>query len=213
MTTAGIPACRPATSRDKSARWLPLLAVAALAACSTTARVDSDYDKASQISSFQKFTLIVRPHPSMHSSAPVEQRMYDAIRQELTAKGFTYVPDLAEADFAVDFSVGGQDRLVVNSIPHYVRSFSPAGWGAQLDGYEYEEGTLAIDVIALKSRKVVWHASAKKELSQAEMSPSEEPIREAVTPVLAGFPPPLNLPSHAEAIAAILVHLPPPPAW
>jgi hypothetical protein len=41
----------------------------------------------------------------------VEQRTYDAIRQALTAKGFTYVPDLAQADFAVDFSVGAQDRL------------------------------------------------------------------------------------------------------
>ena len=89
MTKAGIPAYRATRSGEKSARVLPLLALLALAACSTTAHVESDYDKATHFSKLQKFTLIMRPHPSMHSSALVEQRTYDAIRQELTAKGFT----------------------------------------------------------------------------------------------------------------------------
>jgi len=190
MARAEIPVGRPARFREKSARWLPLLAVVALAACTSTAHIASDYDKSTQFSNLHKFTLIVRPHPSMHSSALVEQRTYDAIRQELTRKGFIYVPDPAQADFAVDFSVGAQDRLDVTSYPgHYVGPFGPVGWTNQVDVHQYQEGTLAIDVFDVQTRKAVWHGSAQKELSQSEMEHSEEPIRAAVTAVLAKFPP------------------------
>jgi hypothetical protein len=173
----------------KTGMRLLLVGVFALAACTTTPHVTSDYDKSTQFSNFHKFTLIVRPHPSMHSSALVEQRTYDVIQQALTAKGFTYVPDLAQADLAVDFSVGAQDRLDVTSYPRYVGPLGPAGWSNQVDVHQYREGTLAIDVFDLQSHRAVWHGSAQKELSQSEMEHSEEPIREAVTAVLANFPP------------------------
>jgi hypothetical protein len=189
MAMDGISLGKPAGFATKTAMGLLLVGVLALAACTTTAHVASDYDKSTQFSNFHKFALIVRPHPSMHSSPLVEQRTYDAIRQALIAKGFTYVADLAQADFAADFSVGAQDRLDVSSYPHYVGPFGPAGWSNQIDVHQYQEGTLAIDVFDLQSHKAVWHGSAQKELSQSEMEHSEEPIREAVTAVLANFPP------------------------
>ncbi len=169
---------------------LLLVSVLALAACATIPNVASDYDKSTQFSNFHKFTLIVRPHPSVNSSPLVEQRTYDAIRQELTAKGFTYVPDLAQADFAVDFSVGAQDRLDVQSYPgHFAGPLGPGLWGNEVDVRQYQEGTLAMDVFDVQSRRAVWHGSAKKELSKSEIEHSEEPIREAVTAVLVRFPP------------------------
>jgi Domain of unknown function (DUF4136) len=187
MAIAGISVCRTRASREKTAMWLPSVAVL-LTACTVTPHVASDYDKSIQFSNFHKFTLIVRPHPSVHSSPLVEQRTYDAIGQELTNKGFTYVPDPAQADFAVDFSIGAQDRLDVRSTPR-AAPWGPGWWGNDIDVRQYQEGTLAVDVFDVQSRRAVWHGSAKKELSQSEVEHSETPIRAAVTAVLANFPP------------------------
>jgi hypothetical protein len=184
----GTLVCRSSGSREKTAMWRPLLVAVLLTACTTTPHVASDYDKSTQFSNLHKFTLIMRPHPSMHSSPLVEQRTYDVIEQELTSKGFTYVPDPAQADFAVDFSIGAQDRLDLRSYPRT----GPGGaglWGNDIDVRQYQEGTLAVDVFDVHSRRAVWHGSAEKELSQSEMEHSETPIREAVTAVLANFPP------------------------
>ena len=169
---------------------LPLLVALLLTACAATPHVASDYDKSAQFSDYHKFTLIMRPHPSMHGSPLAEQRTYDAIEQELTSKGFTFVPDPAQADFAVDYAIGAQDRLDVSSYPRTGPGPLGAGlWGNDIDVRQYQEGTLAVDVYDVHSRRAVWHGSAKKELSQSEMEHSETPIREAVTAVLANFPP------------------------
>ncbi|HWE23449.1 MAG TPA: DUF4136 domain-containing protein [Myxococcales bacterium] len=162
----------------------------AFAACKT-AHVSSDYDHGTQFSSFHTFTMVSRPHPSAQNPLAV-QRTTDAIREELTRKGFVYVEDATQADFAVDFSIGAQDRLDVSSTP-------AAGWagpwfsgrfsGNEVNVRQYQEGTLSIDVFDMHSRKAVWRGSGKKELSQSEVEKTSTVIREAVTSVLADFPP------------------------
>jgi hypothetical protein len=191
MTMTNIRSASSLGLPRRTAMRLLLLGVLALAACSTDTkpRIASDYDKSTQFANFHKFTVLVRPHPSMNSSPLVEQRTYDAIREGLSAKGFTYVSDVAEADFAVDFSVGAQDRLDVQSYPSHWGPWGPGAWGNEIDVHQYQEGTLAIDMFDVRSRKAVWHGSAKKELSRSELEHSEAPIREAVNGVLAGFPP------------------------
>jgi hypothetical protein len=161
----------------------------ALAACST-ARVVSDYDHGARFSSLHSFTVIMRPHPG-GTQPLVEQRTYEAITAELTRKGFTYVMDPADADFAVDLTIGAADRVDVRSYP--APGGGPwfhGGWsGNQVDVNQYQEGTLAIDVFDARTRKPVWHGSAQKKLSQSDIANSQVVIRDAVTAVLASFPP------------------------
>jgi hypothetical protein len=114
----------------------------------------------------------------------VVQRTYDAIRAELTSKGFTHVANPVQADFAVDFTVGARDRLDVRS-----DGGRWLGAGRWADVRQYREGTLAIDVFDARSRRPVWHGSAEKELSRSDIENSAELVREAVTAVLAEFPP------------------------
>lgn len=188
MPTPGTPAHRAMCFAATTARLL-LVPMLALAACSTT-RVVSDYDRSVRFASFRTFTVIVRPHPST-TSPLVEQRAYEGIRAELSSKGFTYVLDPAEADFLVDFTVGANDRLDVQSYPSpYGGPWFHAGWaGNQIDVNQFQEGTLAIDVFDAHRRKAVWHGSARKKLTQSDIATSELVIRDAVTAVLANFPP------------------------
>jgi hypothetical protein len=49
---------------------------------------------------------------------------------------------------------------------------------------------MSIDVFDGRTRKPVWHGSGKKELSDADVEHAQAVIRDAVTAILAQFPPP-----------------------
>ena len=183
-------------SRDhvrRIASLLLLVPMLALAACST-AHVSSDYDHSARFSSFHSFALMMRPHPGAKNPLVV-QRTYDAIQAELTRKGFVYVEDPAQADFAVDFTIGASDRLDVRSYPGgafggpFGGPWMNAGWGNNIDVRQYQEGTLSIDVFDIRGRKAIWHGTGKKELSQSDLEHTQTLIGEAVSAVLADFPP------------------------
>ncbi len=174
------------------AATIALISMTALAGCNT-AHVASDYDHGAPFASYHRFTLIERPHPAAQNPIAV-QRTYDAIRTELMSKGFVYVPDPAQADFAVDFTIGVSDRLDVHSYPATFGGwvgpgFGPGWWGDQVDVRQYHEGSLAIDVFDLRPPRPDWHGTAEKSLSLSEIEHSQAPIQEAVTAVLANFPP------------------------
>ena len=166
-----------------------VVASVTLAACSTAPHVASDYDQSAAFASFKSFTVIERPHPGA-TNPLVMQRTADAIRSELAAKGFTYVANAQAADFAVDFTVGARDRLDVRSYPAPGGPwFGPGPWGSEVRVDQYQEGTLAIDVFDVRTRRPVWRGQAEKELSQSDIDRSGPLIRETVAAVLASFPP------------------------
>jgi hypothetical protein len=183
-----------------------LAAVAAVASggCATI-QVGSDYDRSASanFANYHSFTLMKREHHAHGTDAAtnplVVQRAEDAIKAELERKGYRLVTDPAAADFAVDFTIGSQERTDVNSYPDpYVGpgwGWGRAGWwggpywGENLDVRQYREGTLSIDIFDARTHRPVWHGWAKKELSRCDIQNSDEPIRRAVASVLAKFPP------------------------
>ena len=58
-----------------------------------------------------------------------------------------------------------------------------------IDVPQYREGTLAIDVFDGRTHRPVWHGGAQKELTRKDLEQCAEPINEAVSSVLAKFPP------------------------
>ncbi len=182
-------------ARTMMAALASVIALALLQAC-TTLRVGSDFDRKAVFSGYHSFALMQREHRG--SSNPlVVQRARDAIQQELTRKGYTYVTDPGTADFVVDFTIGARDRMDVQSYPapytDRILWGSPGWWGpywgSTVDVRTYREGTLSIDVFDGRAQRPVWHGWAKKELSRSDTEHSEEPIRTAVDAVLAQFPP------------------------
>jgi hypothetical protein len=195
---------RPHMTRQNSSAspfLLPVvLALTVTAGCSTL-RVGSDYDRAAKFSNFHSFALMNRAHhgDGVTSNPLVVQRAEDAIKEEMSRKGYQVTTDAALADFTVDFTIGSQERTDVNSYPDpYVGLgwgwgrpgwWGGSYWGDSLDVRQYREGTLSIDVFDARSHRPVWHGWAKKELSRKDMENSEQPIRNAVAAVLAKFPP------------------------
>ena len=167
-----------------------------LSACATL-KVGSDFDHASSFSGYHAFAWMPREHHGTHNPL-VAQRARDAIQAELARKGFSQVEDATRADFVVDFTIGAQERMDIQSYPApyagpgvwgYQGWWGYHYWGTEVDVRNYREGTLSIDVFDAHSHRAVWHGWAKKELSQADIDRSEAPIRAAVAAVLAQFPP------------------------
>jgi hypothetical protein len=125
----------------------------------------------------------------------IVQRAQDAIQAQLGNKGYVLVRDSATADFVVDFTIGAQERMDVESFPApYGVYWAHPGWwgpywGSTVDVRKYREGTLSIDIFDGRSHRPVWHGWAKKELTSSDVEQSEAPIKAAVESVLSHFPP------------------------
>ncbi len=173
---------------------LPLALV--LSGCETM-RVGSDYDRAANFSNYHTFTWL--PRHNYDSMNPlIVERAKDAITSDLELKGYRYVTDSAEADFAVDFTIGSRERVDVHTYPQpYAWPWFGYGrywwgypyWGTGVDVTSYREGRLAIDVFDAKTHRPVWHGWAKKPLSREDMEHSSQSIRKAVNEILMRFPP------------------------
>jgi len=186
--------------------------VAFLAACSTL-EVGSDFDRQANLTSYHTFMVMDRSPAGMPSppgltyppalpSVPgqpsplVAQYVRDTIPQELARRGYRQVNDPLAADFVVDYTIGAQERIAINAYPGPYAGFGGPGWwggaywGSGVDLRQIREGTLSIDIFDAHTHRPVWHGWAKKDLSREDMEHSEQPVRDAVSAVLAKFPPP-----------------------
>ncbi len=181
--------------RLRAACWVVASAALSLVAC-TTLQVGSDFDRAASFSGYHSFTLLPRTEHGTHNPL-VAQRAQDAIQAEMTRKGYAFAADAAAADFTVSFTIGARERIDVDTYPAPYSGPWYGGapwwgypyWGNEVDVRQYREGTLSVDIFDARTHKPVWHGWAKKELTQADIDRSEEPIRKAVQAVLARFPP------------------------
>ena len=178
--------------------WGPVAAIALLC-LSGCASVRSDYDRSASFANFHTYILLPRPHTD--DTPVLVTRIQEAIKSELARRGFRPASDPANADFAVDFSLGYKERTDLKSYPD---PYSTLGWGWGSDGgwwggaywnpneislSQYRDGTLSIDVFDARIHRPIWHGWGKKPLSRKELDRSSEPIRAAVRRILNKFPP------------------------
>lgn len=161
-----------------------LLLAPLLAACSSVS-TSYDFDPKADFSGLKHYGWIP---PNPKAPAPrnpfARQRIEDAVNAELSKKGYTLG---GQADFLVAAHTGSQQRVRVTDY-----GYGYGYWGGgRVDVYQYEEGTLIIDVISAKSKKLIWRGTAT---AAVPMSPSPEEttklINEAVGKMMKDFPPP-----------------------
>lgn len=175
------------------------LLVFVLSGCASTIETFSDHDDEVDFSVYETFAWIDE-HPMV--SAPdvaaaanpfMESRIQDAIRRELSLRGYRYVQTADTADLVVSFSVGGRKDLSVESYPVAYRhrwTWGGAYIGDSVSVESTTEGVLAIDVFDAETRSPVWHGTARKSLTAAEANLRGSVIQDAVAAILTEFPPP-----------------------
>lgn len=183
-----------------------------LTACTTgkSYKTYDDYNPNIDFTNYQTFSFI-SDNPMIVSSAQgavsplLQGRIMNAIRADLSRKGFRYVTDPESADMAISFTVGARDQIKVDQYPASYRT----GYGSYYRGYgygmnyatetrvrQYTEGQLAIDVFDVRSKTPAFHGSASTRVNNSDRENIEEFINNIVVETLDGFPP--GMAAHAQ---------------
>lgn len=166
--------------------FITLITAMLLAGCATIS-VNQDYDPGYDFSKLKTFGFI-----PISPEAGIDQinatRFGDAIKNEMTAKGYTVSE---KADFGVAILFGKQTKT---NITTYGYGYGPY-WGryggtTNVDVSQYDEGTLIIDVIDLNKKELVWRGTGTGAIDpNATVEERTANINSAVAQILAQFPP------------------------
>jgi hypothetical protein len=177
-----------------------LAALALVLACSTV-QVRQDFDPSQDFTRLRTYSWYAKaPEPTGNlrvDNPLLYERIVSAVDRTLASKGYVKVEDV-KPDFVVNYHLAVQSKLDVRTIDHGYYGGSPywgvAGFGGvgwtETYTVPYEEGTLAIDVIDVAKRKLVWRGFGVGRLRE-DPKPEEaaERVDSAVAEILAQFPP------------------------
>lgn len=167
-----------------------------LTAC-TTLTVQTDYDTSYNFSKLKTYAWLENKSPSDDiriNNSLIIKRVVNAVNNNLQSRGYTLV-SRDKADFFVNWFGFIQNRIQQETIDtYYTHSGYTTTWAysgfSRTYTYEYQEGTLIIDILDSKSGQLVWRGTAQDYLAENE-TPEKitERINRTVAGVLANFPP------------------------
>jgi hypothetical protein len=167
-----------------------LLLLVTSAGCSGL-RITTDFDPAVNLTALRTYDW--RPGPQQGPTDPridnslLDMRVRSAVDRTLAARGFRKITS-GTPDFLVGYHVVLQQKTDF----HTVGGYYGYRWGGPpaTYAYNYEEGTLLLDIIAPETMKLLWRGNATS-IVRPDATPEarEKRINEAVEKILAEFPP------------------------
>ena len=170
-----------------------ITAILLFVGCSTL-DVSVDYDESFDFKSAKTFAIV--KNNEMPANTLTNDRITDAIKNNLELKNYNQTA-VEKADLIVVFYMKIKDKSQVST--SYSGGLGYRGYGrgygygggmmATTHTYDYEEGTLVIDALNPKTKKIVWRAIGVKELSNLE-TPTQrtEAVNRAVDKIMEKFP-------------------------
>jgi hypothetical protein len=171
--------------------FLVLIFIGFAVSCASIYGVQHDYDKQVDFANLKTYDWMQVPEKAGIDSLSV-QRVKNAVNAELKAKGLMMTSD--NPDFLIAEHLGKKDKVQVTDWGY---GYGPHGgyWGGYwgpggVSTYEYEEGSLILDFVDAKAKKMIWRGVAKAEINSANTPEKKEKlINEAVNEILKNFPP------------------------
>jgi hypothetical protein len=176
---------------------MPRIAVLALllAACSSV-EVSTDYDPGTNFAVLKTYAWLPRKAGATGDprtdSTLLNERIRNAVDAQLAERGYEKVAS-AGADFLVAYHTAVQRKIDVDSVYRgYGYGAGNWGWGAGHETvvYEYDQGTLLLDFLDPKAKRLLWRGSAKAVVSE-HSTPEKRTalVNQAVAKLLDRFPP------------------------
>jgi hypothetical protein len=178
------------------------LAALLIQGCATGARVRVDFDPKMDFQTLRSYAwapMTAEEQREKSRNSLTHERIQSAIDAHLAARGYARVSE-AEADFLVTHTVTVETRTQVQNTQMSVgygrygaHSGVGVGYGIPVEStvYQYKVGTLVIDVIDARQKRLVWRGSGERTLGE-DQTPEKrtETINTTVNEVLGRFPPP-----------------------
>ncbi|HEX4667523.1 MAG TPA: DUF4136 domain-containing protein [Chthoniobacterales bacterium] len=165
-------------------------------ACETVT-VSTDYDRAANFGKYRTYAL-TPPSRGQTMSSTSEAALSDALRAELNSRGLTEAP-ARNADLDIVRQVFAQQKTSVQEWTNWGYGHHggwPYGYGyygmwagapvSYVDVWQYQEGTLILDFVDARTKKLVFRGVGKAVIGGPESNAGK--IREAVNKIVAGYP-------------------------
>lgn len=190
---------------NKAIRPLVLVMSTVLAGCSTI-EVNHDFDPKANFAALKTYEWLKEPQkptgdPRIDGNTILEDRIHQAVDTDLATRGFKKVT--SNADFLVAYHVSLDKQQSVQTLNSYYgygpgwgygygASYRPGYWAGspQTYVYEYEEGTLILDIVNPTNKELMWRGSAQDEVHfKSTPEKDQKQLNEAVHSMLESFPP------------------------
>lgn len=168
-----------------------LVSIGLLIGCATVYDVKYDYDQQTDFAALKTYDWMAVPEKAGMNEFVV-QRIKSAVNADLQAKGLILSTD--NPDFLIAQHTGKENKVQVTDWGYGYGSYGRYRGGyrgsSRVSTYEYEEGSLILDFVDAKSRKLIWRGTGKADVQYINTpDKSQALIDKAVQKILAKFPP------------------------
>ena len=160
--------------------------------CSPAIQVYYDSDKGDDIRKYRTFNWISERREdlnvnSLHDNQFTDRSVKMAVNDLLAIKG--YLLTEREADLSIYYHIDTEERSVFLPDP-YDYMYGDYFMRPRPDLFMYREGTLHINFVNTKSKKLVWHGWAVVAMEMVNSGPNDTDIlfKSAVTKILLNLP-------------------------
>jgi hypothetical protein len=180
-----------------------LLAVLVWLAGCTGIPVETDYDPDYKLSLTSSYAWMEAPKSAVRDPIVdndlLARRVQRAVDGELAAQGLKLVGADQNPELLVTYHAGATEKIDIDTTDSFYGYYGyyPCWhcWGPGLYGRDvwvryYTEGTLVIDIVDAKTRKLVWRGTADRRIPKFK-SPLERDVfmRDSVAAIFRHFPP------------------------
>ncbi len=175
-----------------------------LAGCGSQVAIDSDYKAGFDFTQLRSYQW----HGSSknHANDILDGRIRNSVDEVLGSQGYQLEKG-AQVDFLVNYGVTTEEKTDIRTYNTYSgmapgysmgyrRGYYRYGYSMayrsepEVVSYQYEEGTLIIDVVDAKTDKLVWRGTAEGRLKDnMSVEERQQATKAIVAKVLEGFPP------------------------
>lgn len=188
-------------SSARSARplrlWLAALAAVVLAGCASGPKLFVNEDPGADFASYRTFAFSTPlGTDSPQYSSMLSTFLKDATRRELEGRGYRYVE--SDPDLLVNFYVKTKEKITSTSVPtgpaygagyYGYRGMNYGVWtGYETQVSQYTEGTLNIDLVDTRLKRLVWEGVAVGRVRDDIRENLKPAVDGVVTQVFAKYP-------------------------
>ena len=168
-----------------------------LGACASTPRVASQADPTADFSRYRSFAFFSPLALEQHGYTTItSNRLRAAVRAQMESRGYRF--DEVNPDLWVNLNAYLQDKTQVTTMPEvdydYYYSYRARGyvavpyWRDRTDVRQYTEGTLNVDVVDARQKRLVWEGVAVGTVGRVKPEQRGEQIDAAVAAIFATYP-------------------------
>jgi hypothetical protein len=183
--------------------WIVAAALLSAATSCSRMHISTEYDHNADFGRLRTYGWLTERVPVTDPRVDrefLDATIHAAVDAKLAEKGYTLVSG-GKADFLVGYHADIERKTDFDSLNSYYGYGPGLGWqddqgrrpmaGSDVDyTFEYDEGSLVLDVVGTESRRLLWRATANADVDlSAPKEKRRARLTEAVRKLLARFPP------------------------